>query len=82
MCSRRDYIIFDLFDLILGAAMALYLIMIWKKCKRLVAEHGWNAECADPLCGIMYYLVAGKIKGSSVLKLPYLITINPFFQDP
>ena len=62
-------------DLILGAAMALYLVAIWNRCKKSIAEHGWNIECADPICGnmwaicfvpiigIMYYLVAGEAMG-------------------
>ena len=29
-------------DLILGAAMALYLVAIWNRCKKSIAEHGWN----------------------------------------
>lgn len=40
-------------DLILGAAMALYLVAIWTRCKKSIAEHGWNIECADPICGNM-----------------------------
>ena len=40
-----------------------------------IAEHGWNPECADPICGnmwllcfvpiigILYYLVAGETVG-------------------
>ena len=62
-------------DLILGAAMAVYLVIIWQKCKKSIAEHGWNIECADPICGnmwaicfvpiigILYYLVAGEAMG-------------------
>ncbi len=60
-------------NLVLGAAMALYLAVIWRKCKSPIAEHGWNPECADPICGnmwllcfvpiigILYYLVATRI---------------------
>ena len=62
-------------NLVLGAAMALYLAVIWRKCKSPIAEHGWNPECADPICGnmwllcfvpifgILYYLVAGETVG-------------------
>ena len=62
-------------DLILGAAMALYLVVIWTRCKKSIAKQGWNVECADPICGnmwaicfvpligIMYYLVAGEAMG-------------------
>lgn len=62
-------------DLILGAAMALYLVAIWTRCKKSIAEHGWNIECADPICGnmwavcfvpiigILYYLVVGETMG-------------------
>ena len=58
-------------NLVLGAAMALYLA----KCKSPIAEHGWSPECADPICGnmwmlcfvpiigILYYLVAGETVG-------------------
>ena len=27
-------------NLVLGAAMALYLAVIWRKCKSPIAEHG------------------------------------------
>ena len=43
-------------NLVLGAAMALYLAVIWRKCKSPIAEHGWNPECADPICGNMWLL--------------------------
>lgn len=63
------------FDLILGAAMALYLVAIWHKYKGAIVEHGWDLNHADPICnnmwllcfipviGIMYYLVAGETLG-------------------
>ena len=55
-------------NLVLGAAMALYLAVIWRKCKSPIAEHGWNPECMWLLCfvpiiGILYYLVAGETVG-------------------
>lgn len=64
-----------LYNLVLGAAMALYLVVIWRKCKGSIAENGWNPDCADPICrnmwalcfipvlGILYYLVAGETVG-------------------
>ena len=59
-------------NLVLGAVMALYLAVIWRRCKSPIAERGWNPACADPICGnmwllcfvpligILYYLVAGE----------------------
>ena len=32
---------------ILGAALALYLVVIWRKNKRSIAEHGWDATYWD-----------------------------------
>lgn len=64
-----------IYDVALGAAMALYLVLIWNRYKGAVAEHGWNTDCADPICnkmwllcfvpllGIVYYLVAGETIG-------------------
>lgn len=61
--------------LVLGAAMALYLVVTWRRCKGPIAEHGWNTACADPICGnmwlmcfvpvigILYYLIAGEAMG-------------------
>ena len=60
---------------VLGAALSLYLVIIWRKYKEAVAAHGWNPECADPLCrnmwllcfipifGMLYYLVVGETIG-------------------
>ena len=62
-------------NMVLGAFMALYLVVIWQKCKNRIAAHGWNVACADPICGnmwaicfvpivgIMYYLIAGEAIG-------------------
>ena len=62
-------------DVILGAAMALYITVVWKKTQAAIQEHGWNLDDADPLCnnmwlvcfipviGIMYYLVVGEMMG-------------------
>ena len=55
--------------------MALYLAVIWKKDKAAIKEHGWDLDCANPICnnmwllcfiplvGIMYYLVVGEAMG-------------------
>ena len=62
-------------DLILGAVMALYIAVTWKKNQDAIAKHGWNLEQANPICnymwlyyfipvvGIMCYLVAGETMG-------------------
>ena len=62
-------------DIILGAAMTLYIAAIWRMNKAAIKEHGWNLDCANPIhnnmwlhyfipvIGIMYYLVAGEAMG-------------------
>ena len=62
-------------DIVLGAAMTLYMAVIWRRNKAAIAKHGWNLDCANPLhynmwlryfipvLGIMYYLVAGEAMG-------------------
>ena len=66
---------FLIFDLILGAAMVLYVVVIWHKNEAAIKEHGWDLNCADPLCnnmwlvcfipviGIIYYLIVGETMG-------------------
>ena len=46
-------------NLVLGAAMALYLAVIWRKCK---SPNMWLL-CFVPIIGILYYLVAGETVG-------------------
>jgi hypothetical protein len=31
-------------DIVLGAAMALYLVVAWRKCKGAIAENGLNTR--------------------------------------
>lgn len=62
-----------LWDVILGIAMYLYLLLEWNSYKRMIEKRGWNLAWANPTMlkdawhyfvpfkGIWLYLIAGSI---------------------
>ena len=62
-----------LWDVVIGLAMYLYLLMEWNSYKRMIEKRGWNLTWANPtmlrdawhyfvpVFGIGLYLIAGSV---------------------